>query len=212
MATPTFNAVEPLAAEDLVRKLELETQRQQDQTPEVEFENDCSKESHRILLEAERERYSAHEINRLRAEISDVNYWKTEVKSRLALLLVVIGDKVIQQQCREHTPTAGDMRNISDVLGRKLKRQGCTSRRMHEYRLDIEDEGYWRCEANLLRSKTSQRHHDIESEARKRVSLCSQKVASPGRGERTFAGRIRKKDQRAKPRATGRQTRQRLER
>jgi len=79
MSTPTF-FVPPPAAEEVVRRLEDEFQRQQDAPPEPTFRNEIVDQSYKWICEIEHNRFTPKEVDEYRTEIYEPSYWEYEAR------------------------------------------------------------------------------------------------------------------------------------
>lgn len=194
MATPTTFSVPPPMAEELTKALEEEARRQQEATPEPEFQKNNVVQSYGYLCEVEHRRFTRDEVDKFRMGISEPNYWECEARHYMDQLSALMWQKLLREYRVDSEPSAEGWRNVAMAYRHRLRRNGCSTQQMRAVRLSIEDQRYWQPEANCLRKISALREHEMLEEYLANI----QGIPSPAESE-TRHEYLKKRRQRRPP-------------
>ncbi|KAF2158472.1 hypothetical protein M409DRAFT_38227 [Zasmidium cellare ATCC 36951] len=141
MSTPTQFCIPSICAEELASRLETEVVRRQDETPPPKFQQPNPQQSYEYICEVEHAKRSAKEVDEIREAIEVPSYWECEARHLCAELLT----QIFQEHCM------ADWKRTRHNIARRLQRAGYSRDRVRACRQSIEDQNYWKDEADQLR-------------------------------------------------------------
>ena len=162
MATPTEIFVPPLAADELIAGLQEEANRQREATPEPNFRHRNIIQSYDYLFEIEHERFTPKEVDTFLMGIREPSYWKCEAQHFKEQLSELIWHNLLRKNGIDNSPDTTGWRSVALVYRRRLKRHGHSTQRVREARLSINDQGYWKPEAECLRTISALREQEMQ--------------------------------------------------
>lgn len=159
MTTPTGLFIPPPDASDVAARLEAELRRQQEATPELIFDEPAV-HSYKWQCELEQTNFTPRQVDAVRLKIHEPEYWECEARHLKDTLFHSIWKDICDEHAPDGSRAAKDWRNISLALARRLRRRGLNAQQMRKCRLAIENQDYWRLEADILGQFAAAREHD----------------------------------------------------
>jgi len=147
MATPTEFSVPPIEAADLARLLEEESRR----TPDIEFRTSDVQQSYQWLCEIEHDKFPPSQVDKLRRNITQPEYWECEARHLKDALSEHIWQNALREYDMDEMPSTDGWLGVITFYTRLLKQHGLSSKQVRECRLSIKTQTYWQPEAKLLR-------------------------------------------------------------
>ncbi|KAI1345657.1 hypothetical protein F5Y01DRAFT_51451 [Xylaria sp. FL0043] len=150
MSTPSRSNLPPAFSADAIAKKLEDVQRERElETPELDcfadIENDYKYEceQHHKLLGLEK-------VDRLRTRITDMSYHKHEVELYCQIYAQLVFNRLAKKHQTHGELTLDGLRGMKTSCRRLLAANGLTGESLRATRLDIQDQEYWKPEAELL--------------------------------------------------------------
>ncbi|KIW22072.1 uncharacterized protein PV07_12534 [Cladophialophora immunda] len=159
-----------------------------EETPEPIFRTENDHQPFRLLWDIEQRRYSPEELDALRITLPDAIYWQCEARRYSNELCELIWRDCLKKYEVEDVEgvqgvaKADGWRNVATAYKRRLKRQGCTTKQLRDFRLLITDERHWKPEAELLRQVSARRERERQEKYLEQ-NACVQGLPSPAQSE-----------------------------
>lgn len=148
MATPTNLAITSnICASDLESRLDREAARQQEETPPPNFQIENPFQSYDYLCEVERAKWPPEDVEKIRGRIQEPGYWECEARH----LHKTLFEEIIAQYSTHSRGTDADTwRKVCGAFKRRLLCLGISQNQMKSKRRTIDDQAYWKMEAETL--------------------------------------------------------------
>lgn len=146
MTTPTSFSVPDLEPHAITAALNQEAQRQHEATPPFEFASLAPVPPYDYLCEIEHDKYSAQEVDKIRRQIADGQYWELEARMWCAEYSKRIWELSLEKHSRDEVSRTKVMRTMALEYIRRLNRKGVTMGQVRTKRHLVEDQAYWKSE------------------------------------------------------------------
>ncbi|KAL6876794.1 hypothetical protein J3F83DRAFT_421529 [Trichoderma novae-zelandiae] len=167
MSTPTSFSFLPPDADEVIARLQAEARRQdeaqqdEETTPEPEFRNKPGEQEYRWLCQLYHGNFAHDELDELRMGIRDAAYWEREAEYFKTICLDMI-QKNRYDRAIHKSDAADTWRNRCLALRQLLEKLGLDTQELHQQRLSITDQHYWKPEVDRLKHILAAREAEME--------------------------------------------------